>query len=36
MALDYAARGIRFNCVCPATIENTRMDAISAARALDP
>jgi hypothetical protein len=24
------------NCVCPAAIGNTRMDAISAARALDP
>jgi NAD(P)-dependent dehydrogenase (short-subunit alcohol dehydrogenase family) len=36
MALDYAPRGIRVNCVCPAAIENTRMDAISAARALDP
>ena len=36
MALDYAPRGIRVNCVCPAAIENTRMDAISAARAPDP
>ncbi len=36
MALDYAPRGIRVNCVCPAAIENTRMDAISAARASDP
>ena len=36
MALDYAPRGIRVNCVCPAAIVNTRMDAISAARALDP
>ena len=35
MALDYAPRGIRVNCVCPATIENTRMDAIAAARAPD-
>ena len=35
MALDYAPRGIRVNCVCPAAIENTRMDAISAARAPD-
>jgi NAD(P)-dependent dehydrogenase (short-subunit alcohol dehydrogenase family) len=25
MALDYAACGIRVNCVCPATIENTKM-----------
>ena len=23
MALDHAAQGVRFNCVCPATIENT-------------
>lgn len=23
MALDHAADGVRFNCVCPATIENT-------------
>ena len=36
MALDYASRGIRVNYVCPAAIENTRMDAISAARSLDP
>jgi NAD(P)-dependent dehydrogenase (short-subunit alcohol dehydrogenase family) len=35
MALDYAPRGIRVNCVCPAAIENTPMDARSAARAPD-
>jgi NAD(P)-dependent dehydrogenase (short-subunit alcohol dehydrogenase family) len=36
IALDYAPRGIRVNCVCPAAIENTRMDAISAPRAPNP
>jgi NAD(P)-dependent dehydrogenase (short-subunit alcohol dehydrogenase family) len=29
MALDYASSGIRVNCICPATIQNTKMfDAV--------
>ena len=36
MALDYAASNIRVNCVCPATIEDTRMVQGSLARAPDP
>jgi NAD(P)-dependent dehydrogenase (short-subunit alcohol dehydrogenase family) len=30
MRLRYAARGISAICVCPAAIENTRMDSLGA------
>jgi len=36
MALDYAAQGIRVNCVCPATIADTPMVAKAFAEASDP
>ena len=36
MALDYAPHNIRVNCVCPATIEYTRMTDISMARDGNP
>ena len=35
LALDYAPHNIRVNCVCPATIENTRMAEIAAGRVAD-
>jgi NAD(P)-dependent dehydrogenase (short-subunit alcohol dehydrogenase family) len=35
MALDYAPRNIRVNCVCPAAIEHTRMHERSMGRAAD-
>lgn len=35
MALDYAAQGIRVNCVCPATISDTPMVAKAFAEAPD-
>ncbi len=35
MAIDYAPRNIRVNCVCPATIEGTRMMDRSLAREAD-
>jgi meso-butanediol dehydrogenase/(S,S)-butanediol dehydrogenase/diacetyl reductase len=36
MALDYAQRNIRVNCVCPATIEGTRMVDKTFEEAADP
>jgi NAD(P)-dependent dehydrogenase (short-subunit alcohol dehydrogenase family) len=36
MALDYASSGIRVNCVCPATIRNTKMFNKVLARIEDP
>jgi NAD(P)-dependent dehydrogenase (short-subunit alcohol dehydrogenase family) len=36
MAIDYAPRNIRVNCVCPATIDGTRMMEGVIARAADP
>jgi NAD(P)-dependent dehydrogenase (short-subunit alcohol dehydrogenase family) len=35
MALDYASRGIRVNCICPATIQNTKLLDTSLARIED-
>jgi len=36
MAMDYAPHNIRVNCICPATIENTRMSDVSMGRDPDP
>jgi len=36
MALDHAPENIRVNCVCPATIEHTRMMDASVRRQADP
>ena len=36
MALDHAPQGIRVNCVCPATIEGTRMIDRAMARESEP
>lgn len=36
LALDYADKGIRVNCLCPAAIENTRLEERSIANAPDP
>jgi NAD(P)-dependent dehydrogenase (short-subunit alcohol dehydrogenase family) len=36
MALDYASLGIRVNCICPSTIQDTKMFNLSLARVADP
>jgi NAD(P)-dependent dehydrogenase (short-subunit alcohol dehydrogenase family) len=36
MALDYASFAIRVNCICPSTIQNTKMNDLILARAEDP
>jgi NAD(P)-dependent dehydrogenase (short-subunit alcohol dehydrogenase family) len=36
MALDYAAHNVRVNCVCPATIEGTRMVERALVREAEP